>query len=176
MSARGPWLGVTHCGLGGGTGMERWHSSAQSPEVSLSGGAGCSWGSCWGVQPGAGQPQAGAVWSGRTPVLHSLLPHEDSSQEWWLQQLEPDFVPAQQLPGLSRPKGCEKRGLVRATAIFPVNRSCCSCNTSCSHTCSNVLFGAYVMGWRGSSEGPTPWRGTRAVSGWQNEPDFSRPC
>lgn len=68
-----------------------------------------------------------------------------------------------------------ERGLLRARAIFPVNRSCCSCNTSCSHTCSHVLFGAYVMGWRGSSEGPTPPRGTGAVWGWQNELDFSSP-
>lgn len=89
-----PRVGWAGCPQGCGTDMERWHSSAQSPEVSLSGGAGCSWGSCWGVQPGAAQAQAGAVWSGRTPVVHSLLPHEDSSQEWWVQQLEPDFVPA----------------------------------------------------------------------------------
>lgn len=151
------------------------HSSAQR---CLSVRGCCSWGSCWGVRTAMGR---GCVLRQDPCASHpaALLPHEDSSQEWWVQQLGARICPCPckwQLPGLSRPRGCEKRGLLRATAIFPVNRSCCSCNTSCSHTCSNVLFGAYVMGWRGSSEGPTPWRGTRAVSGWQNELDFSRPC
>lgn len=53
------------------TGLWDWQGEvAQSPEVSLSGGAGCSWGSCWDVQPGAGQPWS--VWSGSTPVAHTL--------------------------------------------------------------------------------------------------------
>lgn len=76
MSARGQSLGMTYCGLGGlaargAVALERWHSSAQSPEVALSGGACCFWGSCRDVQPGAGQPRAGAVRSGRTLVVHT---------------------------------------------------------------------------------------------------------
>lgn len=90
------WAGWAGCPQGCDSGMQRWHSSAQSPEVSLSGGAGCSRGSCWDVQPGAGQPRAGAVWSGRSPVLHTLqlCSHmKIPARSGGCSSLEPDFVP-----------------------------------------------------------------------------------